>query len=88
MTMNLYKNGYLLHCILGYAILETFIDLGLMTGILMTIFFAIGKEIYDLCLKKKAEITDILSTLAGGILGLGVEWVKQGLLLDWLTPMM
>lgn len=75
--MNIYKNGYLLHCIVGYAIYETFRDYGMWWGICAVAFFAIGKEIYDAIVKKKWEMKDILSTLAGCILAMSVEWVKS-----------
>lgn len=77
--MNIYKNGYLLHAIMGLTIMLYFYDFGLWWGISAVCFFAILKEIYDIFKKKKIEIEniiDIICTQAGGILGILAEIIK------------
>lgn len=75
--MNIYKNGYLYHFIVGYAIFETFNNYGVKWGLIATAICSVGKEIYDFFKKKKLEMKDILCTLAGGIIALCVEYLKN-----------
>lgn len=77
---NIYKNGYLLHAIMGLTIMLYFYDFGLWWGIRAVCIFAILKEIYDIFKKKKIEIEniiDIICTQAGGILGILAEIIKS-----------
>lgn len=78
--MNIYKNGYLLHAILGFSIYEYFRDFGMLWAMLAVVVFAIGKEIHDAVKAEKVgteNIIDILCTCAGCILAIFGEILKS-----------
>lgn len=75
--MNIYKNGYFAHFLIGVIISLTAFDFGWEWSLALTGIVGAGKELYDNMRGKEVEANDFLSTVAGGIIGLLIECVKS-----------
>lgn len=78
--MNLYRNGYLCHFIIGFATMVFFFDFGLWWGVGATALIAGAKEVIDI--KRDDDVSventiDFLCTLAGGVVGIFAEIIKS-----------
>ncbi len=83
MAFNLYKNGYLYHVLVGFAVLILFWDFGLWWGVGATAFVACAKEAYDIRCKDDVSVENLIDffcTLAGGVLGIFAETLKSYIL--------
>jgi len=75
--MNIYKNGYLAHFLIGIIISLAAFDFGWEWSLALTGIVGAGKELYDNLKGKEVEAKDFLSTVAGGIIGLLIECVES-----------
>lgn len=77
--MSINRKDYLYHFIAGYVIAMIFyISSFPFLSLIVATVAAIGKEVYDKISKKgDADIVDALCTIAGGIVGMLVEIIKN-----------
>lgn len=70
------------HLVLGFLVTSPVTPLGILISLLVVLAVGIGKEIYDAFNPQKhfVEFLDIVYTLIGGLLAIGVHYIVMFML--------